>query len=189
MSKVTQYNAYLLSDAYYHIYNRTNNKELMFKNDENKHYFLKKYANYLYPYLKTYAYCLLDNHFHLLVQVRNEQEIKQAIVERPLEKRKKLELNYLKIHEHHTNIQNTYHLTKEDITHKLIAKSFQDFFNAYTKAFNKKHNRNGNLFNRPFKRVSIQDDTHFTQLIYYIHNNPCHHKISCLLYTSDAADE
>jgi len=73
--------------VYYHIYNRTNNQERLFKSGGNRFCFLEKYASYLQAYLKTYAYCLMGNHFHLLVQVRNEEEIINTIKKTPEEKR------------------------------------------------------------------------------------------------------
>lgn len=33
----------------------------------------------------------------------------------------------------------------------------------------------GHLFNRPFKRIAIADEIHFTTLIVYIHANPLKH--------------
>ncbi len=52
---------------------------------------------------------------------------------------------------------------------------FSNLFNAYTKAFNKYHNRHGALFERPFKRKQIDSDEYLKQVIIYIHNNPIHH--------------
>ena len=37
-------------DSIYHVYNRTNNKELLFKTDENRLFFLREYAKYLEPF-------------------------------------------------------------------------------------------------------------------------------------------
>ena len=48
----------------YHVYNRTNNKELLFKTDENRLYFLRQYAKYLEPFVDTFCWTLLPNHFH-----------------------------------------------------------------------------------------------------------------------------
>lgn len=55
---------------YYHIYTRTNNKEVLFKSEENFIYFLERYRHYLESYLATLAYCLMPTHIHLLVWVR-----------------------------------------------------------------------------------------------------------------------
>lgn len=57
---------------YYHIYNRGNNKEHIFKTREDYYFFLGRYSHYLDRYLKTYAYCLMPNHFHFLVYVEEE---------------------------------------------------------------------------------------------------------------------
>lgn len=51
---------------------------------------------------------------------------------------------------------------------------FSNLFNAYTKAFNKRNNRHGALFERPFKRKLVEDESYFKQLVLYIHNNPVH---------------
>jgi len=60
---------------FYHVYNRGNNREKLFYKKENYIYFLKKYDYYLYDYLETQAYCLLPNHFHLLVRVREIKDL------------------------------------------------------------------------------------------------------------------
>lgn len=56
----------------YHIYNRGNNGESLFKEKRNYYYFLKKYQQYCSQILQTYAYVLLNNHFHLLVRVNED---------------------------------------------------------------------------------------------------------------------
>jgi putative transposase len=60
----------LVPGRYYHVYNRGNNGENIFIEERNYTYFLKLYAQYLSPVADTYAYCLLRNHFHLLVRVK-----------------------------------------------------------------------------------------------------------------------
>ena len=54
---------------YYHLYNRSNNDELVFKSEENYHYFLRKYLHYFQYDFDTIAYCLMPTHFHVLVMV------------------------------------------------------------------------------------------------------------------------
>lgn len=65
----------LLPDRYYHIFNRGINREAIFFNAENYSYFLRKYAERTDGYLKTSAYCLMYNHFHLMVQTCPVSEI------------------------------------------------------------------------------------------------------------------
>ncbi len=53
--------------------------------------------------------------------------------------------------------------------------SFSNLFNAYAKAFNKRYNRTGSLFEHPFQRKLISDIEYFKHVVVYIHNNPVHH--------------
>ena len=45
---------------YYHLYTRGNNKEALFRHQDNYFYFLQLYRKYMAPYADTfaYAYCL-----------------------------------------------------------------------------------------------------------------------------------
>lgn len=51
-------------------------------------------------------------------------------------------------------------------------------FNAYAQWLNKKTDRTGTLFQRPFKRKRITDENYLKQVVYYIHRNPLHHKLA-----------
>lgn len=57
-------------EVFYHIYNRGNNKLPLFFTRENYLYFLGKVRKYLLPHVEVIAYCLMPNHFHLLVYSR-----------------------------------------------------------------------------------------------------------------------
>jgi REP element-mobilizing transposase RayT len=76
----------LIPETFYHVYNHANGKENLFVNHGNYVYFLKKYSEHLYPYIETYAYCLLPNHFHLLIRVRSEEAIKKYLADNQLSK-------------------------------------------------------------------------------------------------------
>ncbi len=65
----------LLEGQYYHIYNRGNNGENIFFEDRNYEHFFKLYIRYIYPIAETYAYCLLRNHFHLLVKIAPKPDL------------------------------------------------------------------------------------------------------------------
>jgi REP element-mobilizing transposase RayT len=55
-------------DRYYHIYNRGNNRENIFLREEDYRFFLQKYTEMVHPYVNTYAYCLIPNHFHFMIK-------------------------------------------------------------------------------------------------------------------------
>lgn len=141
----------LLPDVVYHVYNHANGSENLFRCNENYRYFLQKYAEYIYPIADTYAYCLMPNHFHLMIRIRAEQELNVFFKEK-----KKLD-------------------QKLENLEGLVSQQFSNFFNAYTKAYNKMYSRKGSLFIPNFKRKPITNDAYFTQLIVYIHLNPVKH--------------
>ena len=56
--------------SYYHIYNRAIGRDWLFVNDGNYRFFLKKWQQYIHPYVETFAYCLMCNHYHFLVRIK-----------------------------------------------------------------------------------------------------------------------
>jgi REP element-mobilizing transposase RayT len=59
----------------YHIFNHANGNENIFREEENYRFFLSKYSQYLGEVVDTHAFCLLPNHFHLLVTVKSESHL------------------------------------------------------------------------------------------------------------------
>ncbi len=69
--------------GYYHIYNRGNNRENLFLEERIYRHFLTLYARYVASVADTYAYCLLKNHFHLLVRIKATVEHDQPQMRNP----------------------------------------------------------------------------------------------------------
>lgn len=61
----------LRTTVFYHIYNRGNNRENIFIEERNYSHFLRLYTEKVVPVVDTFAYCLLKNHFHLLIRVKD----------------------------------------------------------------------------------------------------------------------
>jgi REP element-mobilizing transposase RayT len=58
---------------YYHLYGRGNNHQPLFYERENYLFFLRQLRKYLTPQVfQTIAYCLMPNHYHLLVYLRSD---------------------------------------------------------------------------------------------------------------------
>ncbi|MEM9775425.1 MAG: hypothetical protein AAF902_12660 [Chloroflexota bacterium] len=137
----------------YHIYSRGNNKENIFHERKNYDYFLSLYVKHIVPIALTYAYCLMRNHFHLLVRIKTTDELVKDL----------------------TGFENLSGLEVEKILKRKPSQSFANFFNAYTKAYNKQYERTGALFERPFGRKPVHNERYFYQLLIYIHQNPQKH--------------
>ena len=60
---------------YYHIFNRGINNGIIFLNEENMSYFLKLIDKYLVGKVNVLAYCLMNNHFHLIVKINEDESI------------------------------------------------------------------------------------------------------------------
>lgn len=134
-------------DKYYHIWNRGNNRENLFYSSRNYEYFIRLYAQYLDPVVETYAFCLLPNHFHLLVRTKDW---------------------------FHQNGETNGETNKNM---NPVSFAFQRFFGAYSQAINIQERRTGSLFQKPFKRLEVTSTQQLATLVFYIHSNPQKHGI------------
>ena len=69
----------LVPNKTYHIFNHANGFENIITENENYRFFLDKYKQYILPIAETYAYCLLPNHFHLVVRIWRKDVIEELI--------------------------------------------------------------------------------------------------------------
>ncbi len=149
----SEYRRPLEQGRFYHIYNRGINGTNLFYNKGNYEFFLHRYAEYISPFVETYALCLLPNHFHLLVRVKEQDAVDKKV---PLFE--KVEL-------------------LENKEHPASA-AFQRLFTSYSKAINVQQKRHGSLFEKPFKRKLVTDTQYLANLVFYIHANPQLHGIA-----------
>ena len=140
----------------YHIYNRAVGKENLFITPANYLFFLTKWKEYL-PYLQVYAYCLMPNHFHFLVEVKPLDEALGA----------------------HLARQQTVKAAQflmEAITYAdYLEDQFKRLFSSYALAYNKQEERHGALFQKRFKRIALDEPHRQLYILAYIHHNPIHH--------------
>ncbi len=107
----------LLPNQTYHIFNRAIGSEQLFREDENYRFFLQKYKQHISPVAHTFAYCLLPNHFHCLVRIKDEEKISAVFLN---VKKKEPELESLP---------------------EFIMERFGNLFNSYARSFNKIYSR------------------------------------------------
>ncbi len=66
------------NDQIYHIYNQGNNRQKIFFSRDNYFYFLRKIKLFVTPYSDILAWCLMPNHFHLMVMVNEVANSRSA---------------------------------------------------------------------------------------------------------------
>ena len=128
----------------------------MFAIDEDYEDFLRRYERYLYSYFITYAYCLIPNHFHFLIKVK--EDIYNAIRNEKTKSARKY-------------ISGT-HSINDFIEHQMSR-----MFSGVALRYNHRMKRVGPLFKQGIKRVLLKTDTRVIYQLCYIHHNPIHHKL------------
>ena len=66
---------------------------------------------------------------------------------------------------------NHYHLLLSPLIEKGMSLFMKKLNGGYVKYFNEKHDRTGTLFERKYKSILVENESHFTHLPYYIHLN------------------
>ena len=125
----------------YHIYNQGNNRQKIFFNHENYLFFLKKIKRHVVPHADIIAWCLMPNHFHLLVYVN------QVMVS-----------------------VNTDGVTPSHPVSKLKEISFNDnigiLLRSYSRAVNNQEHRVGALFREETKAECVKPNVGITPSFY-----------------------
>mgnify|MGYP001397613183 CR=1 FL=1 len=163
----------------YHIFNHANGRENVFEKPDNYVYFLTKYAEKVEPVVLTLAYCLMPNHFHILVKVKEKSvlleflEQKAATIGSPVPEG----------------------LNEQELLHFIVHRQFHNFLGGYSKAFNKYHQRLGSLLRQNTCRKIVASKGYLLDALRYVHLNPVYHGFtdmpgdwlysSYLIYLSD----
>jgi REP element-mobilizing transposase RayT len=128
---------------YYHLYNRGNNRQAIFFQQENYLFFLRGIKRYICPAAKVVAYCLMPTHYHILVRVESTQQTSEFL-------------------------KNSEVLDSGG----LVSRAMMRLSVSYTKAINKRFGRVGALFQGQFQAKYLQNYAHLLNLCVYIHANP-----------------
>lgn len=153
----------------YHVYNRGVNRESVFHGADNYRYFLDLYTMHVGWLVDTYAYCLLGNHFHFLLRVKDE-----AVVDELRQHLTGAAENAGSLRPHLPGVRRV-GMVRPINYYQPPSQHFANLFNAYVRSFNTCYGRTGALFQRPFGRIPVTTDEYFAYLVVYIHQNPRKH--------------
>jgi putative transposase len=59
----------------YHVFNQGNNRSRVFFNRDNYLFFLKKIRKHIVPFADVLAWCLMPNHFHVLIYIKEYESV------------------------------------------------------------------------------------------------------------------
>jgi REP element-mobilizing transposase RayT len=132
----------------YHIYNRGNNSETLFRRQRDFAHFLLLCVRYLTGCFDIYAFCLMGNHFHFLVRVATDEEWRARML-----------------------------LGRDSETWQAYdpSRRLADVFSSYAKSINHSAERTGSLFEKPFRRKLVDSPLQLMATVRYIHRNPANH--------------
>jgi putative transposase len=140
----------IFPEKYYHLYNRSNNREKVFHSKDNYIRFLERYRHYTESFADTIAYCLMPTHFHFLVHIK------------PI------------------TIQNENSLPDIDpilIKMNDAKRQIGTLLSSYTKSRNKKQKRFGSLFQQHTKSIEVDNVSYLLSVTAYMHQNPVRAKL------------
>lgn len=112
----------------YHLYNQGNNRRQIFFTKANYFYFLKKIRTFILPYADIICWCLMPNHFHLMIYTNN------------------IKLNNEKVNADCSGYQRK---------SRTINDSIGIMLRTYTRAINKQEQMSGSLFRQETKSICV----------------------------------
>ena len=113
----------------YHVFNRGNNLQTVFFNRENYLFFLEKLRKHILPHADILVWCLMPNHFHLMISVNEvEAEISEQVTPSHL-------------------------LTKK----RTLNDSISILLRSYTRAIQKQERMTGGLFQNRTKALCLTE--------------------------------
>lgn len=146
----------------YHIYNQGNNRQHIFFKKENYQFFLSKIELYINPYADILAYCLMPNHFHLMVLVNR---LTIDIKANTHTSRSFTSSETLRSPHKNLNISDE---SPEPQMKRTLNDSIGIMLRSYTRAINKQENFSGALFRKETKAKCLNCPKGLTPSFYLI---------------------
>ncbi|MDD2305599.1 MAG: hypothetical protein PHP53_12940 [Prolixibacteraceae bacterium] len=182
----------------YHVYNRGNNSQTVFFDHENYMFFLEKIRTHILPHADILAWCLMPNHFHLMISVKQvEFEISEPM---NLSAPDPMTLSQISVSCVETEISEQ--VTRSHLLTKTrsLNDSISILLRSYTRAIQKQERITGSLFQNRTKALCLTEpqtvspayfNTHFGMMgnldlpetnylnvcFDYIHQNPVSGKV------------
>lgn len=150
----------IVQGEYYHIFNRGNNKQLIFFDKKDK-------VRFLFLIIYFQAHIFFENIGRQVSYfIKNEVFNMDVDLEKKLLNKRNVELINFAL------MPNHFHLILCEFKEGGISQYMQRVLCAYTKYFNAKYKKSGHVFQGPYKAVNIKNNNQLLYLSTYIHRNP-----------------
>lgn len=152
--------------AYYHIVCKSIDGLLLFHDNIDYQVFIERFKKFTGDLVDIWSYCLIPNHTHHVVRIKSVETIVQFIGGM--------------VPENTTDAMKAFFAdtTNELKFNKMIERQMNSFLVSYANFINNKYNRVGGIFQKPFKRIQIEEDSHLQQAIIYTNANAQKHKLT-----------
>jgi len=147
---------------HYHIFNRGNNKQLIFLDEKDRARFLFLLL-FFQSDLQPMRINKCVNNF-----IKNQHRVLDIFKDEIIETTKN---RYVAL-ESFALMPNHFHLMLREIQESGISKYMQRVLNSFTKYFNTKYEKTGHLFQGPFKAIHLESNRQLLHLSAYVHRNP-----------------
>lgn len=122
-------------ELFYHVIGKAIPGSTLFQDDKDCHWFLKHVLRFkLHHCFRILVYCLCGNHYHLAIQTRSESEIRNSLLTKPTSSYSPSDEAFL---------------ASEINYQKFISNTLSGAISGYTRRYNSRWNREGQLFIRP----------------------------------------
>ena len=136
----------------YHVYNRGNNSQTVFFARENYLFFLEKLRRHILPHADILAWCLMPNHFHLMIAV-NRIEVETSDQVTTIRSPEVDPMTRAQVIEGFT-LSETFNIPPRTRT---LNDSIGIILRSYTRAIQKQQKTTGSLFQKETKALCLTE--------------------------------
>ncbi len=161
----TPYNlkAQFYPDEFYHLVCKSIDGILLFNDNNDHNVFNQRFKKFTTDFFDVWSYCHLPNHTHHIIKIKSITAINQFI-------------NQLVPKNIGVAMKSFYDEPQNAILFdSMIIRQVNSFLVSFANYNNNKNNRKGGIFQKPFKRIKIENDAHLQQAIIYTNANAQKH--------------
>ena len=150
-------------NEFYHIVCKSIDGVLLFNDDTDNQIFNQRFKKFSGDFFDIWSYCHIPNHTHHVIKIKSIDAINECIEKLPA-------LNV-------SVAMQAFYIDNENtiLFNSMISRQMNSFLVSYANYINNKYNRKGGVFQKPFKRIKIENDAHLQQAVIYTNANAQKH--------------